>query len=290
MAQVIQLSDPHLSHARGFFVENFRSAAAEVAGTDADLVIVSGDLSIDGADSDDDLAFARHMFARLGERLAVIPGNHDIGEEPGAIHTGQPADATRLQRYLGVFGTDRFMRDVGAWRLIGINAHLFGTGLPREAEQWSWLLDWLGETGKRPVGLFLHKPLFIDAPDETPDGLVSVPREARDRLLALTNAHAIGFLASGHLHQGLVRRIGEVGHVWAPSTAFRAASARVEGADTRLGYTVFDLCDDGTWSARLVHPPGLTAADLSAYKQGGRYAFLKDVPEARSDEAWELNA
>ena len=43
--------------------------------------------------------------------------------------------------YLGVMGADRFVQDIGEWRLIGINSQLLGCGLPAEAEQHDWLAE-----------------------------------------------------------------------------------------------------------------------------------------------------
>ncbi|MEL6753429.1 MAG: metallophosphoesterase, partial [Pseudomonadota bacterium] len=164
MARVIQFSDTHLRkgqsrHQRGF------SRAVRKAGR-ADLTILTGDLSVDGADSEVDLKEARARFDRLPYSWVAIPGNHDIGEEPASPRKDQPVTEDRLRRYRALFGADHFVRDVPGWRLIGLNIHLFGTGLADEDQQWAMLEHALGTRGARRVGLFVHKPLFIESPEE----------------------------------------------------------------------------------------------------------------------------
>ena len=40
------------------------------------------------------------------------------------------------------------------------------TGLASEAEQFDWLASELARADGKPVALFLHKPLYLDAPDD----------------------------------------------------------------------------------------------------------------------------
>ncbi len=285
---LIQLSDTHLSHVRGFFVDNFQVVTAALAASPPDITAISGDLSLDGADSADDLAFTRHMFAALPGEVLTLPGNHDVGEEPGAGHTDQPATPDRLGRYLSVFGAARFCRDVPGWRLIGINAHLFGTGWAEERAQVEWLEDRLAGRDGRAIGLFLHKPLFIAAPDEPADQAVCIPAAQRGWLLDLAGVHAIGFIASGHLHQGLQRDLGGLRHIWCPSTAFSASEPRLPEADTALGAVRYSLYPDGTFDSEITPLTTLTAMDYVALKENGKYPFLKDVPPRPAKVDWPL--
>ena len=63
---------------------------AWIAKESPNLIIRSGDISLDGADMEDDFTFCREIMAELPASLLVIPGNHDVGE-PKNQH--QPADA-----------------------------------------------------------------------------------------------------------------------------------------------------------------------------------------------------
>ena len=124
----------------------------------------------------------RQALGLLKSPVHAIPGNHDVGDEPPGQEADQIIDAHRLQRWLSVFGADRFAFDAGGWRVLGINAQLLGSGLPQEGEQDAWLDAELG-AASRPVLLALHKPLFLQSADEAEVTATSVNPEPRARLL-----------------------------------------------------------------------------------------------------------
>jgi 3',5'-cyclic AMP phosphodiesterase CpdA len=166
-ATIIQISDPHLSRTHGFFNHNWRALMPRLASAAPALVVVSGDLTVDGADSVDDLAWAAAELERIRASPWVsLPGNHDIGEEQRDVAHGQTIDPKRCDRWIDRFGHDWWVREAGAWRLIGIDSQLLGSGLGTEAVQWAWLEATLAADPQRPTGIFLHKPLFLEAPDE----------------------------------------------------------------------------------------------------------------------------
>lgn len=250
MARIIQFSDTHLRegqwrHQRGF------SRAVRRAGP-ADLAIITGDLSVDGADHLADLQSARTRFQRLPYPWRAIPGNHDIGEEPASPRQAQPVNAVRLSRYAHVFGDGSFVEDLPGWRLIGLNIHLFGTGHSEEAAQWALLEEHVATRSQRRVGLFIHKPLFIKSPGEPENAYWAVDASARDRLLARAEGgKAIAFVSSGHLHQSLIREVGGVRHVWCPATANSASRMLAAGAMPGTGLAVWDLRADGSYRVRF---------------------------------------
>lgn len=250
MARIIQFSDTHLRdgqwrHQRGF------SRAVRRAGR-ADLAIITGDLSVDGADHMADLESARARFQRLPYAWRAIPGNHDIGEEPASPREVQPVNGERLARYWSVFGGDGFVEDLPGWRLVGLNIHLFGTGLPGEAAQWALLEEQLSTRGQRRVGLFIHKPLFVEVPDEEENAYWAVAATGRDRVLALAEGgEAIAFVSSGHLHQSLIREVGGVCHVWCPATANSASKMLTAGSMPGTGCAVWDFLPNGRYRVRF---------------------------------------
>jgi 3',5'-cyclic-AMP phosphodiesterase len=134
--RIAQISDTHLSAEKPFFVANFTRVAEALAGERPDLVVNSGDISLDGADRDNDLEAARRLHDELGHAVRFIPGNHDLGdnEECHNVHGGA-ISAERRARYLNHFGSDWWRMDVPGWRIIGVNAQLFGSYLPAAAEQ-----------------------------------------------------------------------------------------------------------------------------------------------------------
>lgn len=274
MARIVVLSDIHLSPTHGFFWENWCLAREFANAAKADAVIVNGDLAINGPDSDAEIAFAATALAGLRPPVAVLPGNHDVGDEPPGQDARQIIDADRLARWDRCFSGDRWVLDEGSWRLIGVNAQLFGSNLPREQAQDQWLDEQLDADG-RPVALFLHKPLFIESPTDdavTPSCMVP---SARARLLHRLDRSDVRLIVSGHLHQHRDRTIGDRRYLWVPAVAF--AGAQQHGGDIRCGLTVLDFSQHGV-EVSIERPHGLVSHDLDAIKGHGRYQFLRDMP------------
>jgi 3',5'-cyclic AMP phosphodiesterase CpdA len=276
MARIVVISDPHLSPTHGFFWDNWRRACATVNGLAPDAVIVSGDLCINGPDSDAEVAFARQALGRLNAPVHALPGNHDVGDEPPGQEADQIIDAVRLQRWVSVFSSDRFAFDAGGWRVLGINAQLLGSDLPQESDQDAWLDGELAAAAG-PVLLALHKPLFLQSSAETEETARTVNPTPRTRLLRRLQNAAVQVVLSGHLHchRDVVREGRR--HVWAPSTAFLVPEPADGSADNVLGILSIELSADGVQVERI-DVPGLVAYDLTELKGHGRYAYLRDMP------------
>src|SRR5260370_15962567 len=163
MARIVVLSDIHLSPTHGFFWENWCVAREFADAAKADAVIVNGDLAINGPDSDAEIAFAATALGNLRTRVMALPGNHDVGDEPPGQDPDQSIDPDRLARWDSSFATDRWVLDAGDWRLVGVNAQLFGSGLAREQSQDQWL-DPPVRTAGRPPHPFPPQPVFPARP------------------------------------------------------------------------------------------------------------------------------
>ena len=274
MARIVVLSDLHLSPTHGFFWENWcvARAFADVAGADA--VIVNGDLAIDGPDSDAEIAFAARALSGLRPPVVAVPGNHDVGDEPPGQDPRQIVDDARLARWDRAFGADRFVLDAGGWRLVGVNAQLFGSGLEREGLQDRWLDEQLGAAG-RPVALFLHKPLFVENPATDPATPRCIVPPARGRLIDRLDRGDVRLVVSGHMHEHRDLTIGGRRHLWVPAVAF--ASSHPLGSDARCGVTVLAFSESGV-AVAIERPPGLVSHDLEAVKGHGRWRFLREMP------------
>jgi len=274
LARIVVLSDIHLSPTHGFFWENWCVARAFADAAKADAVIINGDLAINGPDSDAEIAFAATALSELRTRAIALPGNHDVGDEPPGQDPDQIIDADRLARWDRSFATDRLILDAGGWRLVGVNAQLFGSGLAREQAQDRWLDEQL-RTAERPTALFLHKPLFLEGPaDDVMSPSCMVP-SARARLLDRLNRSDARLIVSGHLHQHRDRSFGGQRHLWVPAVAF--AGAQAHGGDGRCGVTVLDFSQSSV-EVTIERPHGLVSHDLAAIKGHGRYQFLRDMP------------
>jgi alkaline phosphatase D len=255
--RILQISDTHLSATHGHFAENARATGAWLAAQPADLIVHTGDLSMNGAIQADELAHAAAWNATLLVEMRSVPGNHDVGDHR-TINPNQAVDDTRLALWRAYIGPDRWAEDRGGWRLIGLNAMLLGTGHVEEEAQFDWLAEALRTDA--PIALFLHKPLFIDNPEEGPRGYWTVAPAPRARLMALINAAPVRLVASGHLH--IHRQIIHDGidHVWGPAASFVCGDSQEDlGGARRLGVIEHIFGADRVVS-RFIRPEGL--ADL----------------------------
>jgi 3',5'-cyclic AMP phosphodiesterase CpdA len=276
MARIIVISDPHLSPTHGFFWDNWCRTCETVNRLAPDAVIVSGDLCINGPDSDQEVAFARQALGRLEAPVYAIPGNHDVGDEPPGQEADQIIDARRLSRWTTIFGADRFAFELGGWRVLGLNAQLLGSGLPQEGEQEAWLDGELNGPS-RPTMLVLHKPLFLHSADEADMTATSVNPVPRARLLGRLHHAPVELVVSGHLHcHRDVMRDGRR-HVWAPSTAFIVPTPADFSAASIVGIVSVEL-DAKDPRVEAIEIPGLVAYDLAELKGHGRYKYLRDMP------------
>jgi 3',5'-cyclic AMP phosphodiesterase CpdA len=217
MIRIVQISDTHLSPRKSHFADNWAPLAAWIAAERPDLVIHTGDLTIDGADDENDLRYCAGLMRDLGVRFCALPGNHDVGD---AGHRYQPVNAARLARWQKHFGPDRWFEDIEGWRLIGLDALLFGSGDPEERRQLAWLAEVMAEAKGRKLAWFLHRPLFLETPEESDSGYWAVTPEPRRELISLLGRYRVALVASGHLHKARDFTHDGTRYIWAPSSAF----------------------------------------------------------------------
>jgi 3',5'-cyclic AMP phosphodiesterase CpdA len=258
--RIVQISDTHLSRDRPQFLDNWPPLAAWIADQHPDLVIHTGDVTVDGAGGDADLSFCAGLLGKLGIRTLAVPGNHDVGD---ARDANQPVNAARLAAWRRHFGPDRWVEDVtqGAqrWRLVGFDAMLVDSGEPQEHEQAAWLEQVMADAAERRIAWFLHRPLFLDSPDERDTGYWSIKPEPRRALLALLRRHRVALVASGHLHKARDFSLEGTRYVWSPPSSFLVGT-RVQPempGEKRLGAVVYEFSDPAL-TARIAEVPGLT--------------------------------
>ena len=100
--RLTQISDTHLARRLQKLTDNFHRVGEHIDATRPDLVINSGDISFDGPNSRSDLEFAKELHDALPVPCRLLPGNHDIGDNPTAIGPApkQPATEKERQNYL----------------------------------------------------------------------------------------------------------------------------------------------------------------------------------------------
>src|SRR5882757_10398303 len=200
--RLTQISDSHLSRRLPQFTENFHRVSEHIDVTLPDLVVNSGDLGFDGFAHPSDLEFAKAQHDALSVNCRYLPGNHDIGDNPTLVGAPPPERASEEMRqgFRSMFGEDWWRFDAAGWCFIGLNSLVMNTGLACEEEQFDWLATELSSLKGKPLALFLHKPLFLNAPDD-PELLASairyVPQPARRRLIDMLAAVDWRLVGSG---------------------------------------------------------------------------------------------
>jgi 3',5'-cyclic AMP phosphodiesterase CpdA len=265
--RLTQISDTHLTRRLQKLTENFLRVSEYIDATRPDLIVNTGDLSFDAPTSPDDLKFAKELHDTLPAPCRLLPGNHDIGDNPTAVGTApkRPATEQERQKYLAVIGEDRWRFDAAGWCFIGLNSLIMNTGIESEAEQFDWLAAELARVNGRPVALFLHKPLFLDAPDdaETAETAIRyVPQPRRRELIALLSSVDLRLVASGHIHQRRDFTCRHTRHVWAPSAGLILPERIQPVIGTKeVGLVEYRFQPDG-FEVRHVSAPGQIDVDL----------------------------
>jgi 3',5'-cyclic AMP phosphodiesterase CpdA len=267
--RLIQISDTHLARRLPTLTQNFHRVSEYIDARRPDLVINSGDLAFDGPTSRDDLEFARELHAALPVACRYLPGNHDIGDNPTELGPAPPQPATEQERqnFLSIFGEDRWRFDAAGWRFIGLNSLVMNTGLASEAEQYDWLASQLSSADGKPVALFLHKPLYLNSPEDpelAASAIRYIPVPPRRRLLEILRAADLRLVASGHVHQRRDFTYCHIRHVWAPSAGFIIPDAKQEVIGTKeVGLVEYRFRPD-RFEVRHVRAPGQIDVDLDS--------------------------
>ncbi len=248
MTRIVQLTDTHIyadAAARFDGIDTRASLRAVLehlhAGPPYDLLVLSGDLSMDGSRA----SYAWLAAALAGEAAPVValPGNHDdparwVGSAGGGF-TPTPALVSR-----------------GNWRLLMLDTHIDGVA---HGSLGRGQLAWLERTlAARPDGCFdlvflHHPPLAVDSPWIDAMGL----RDAEAFWQVLTAAPRPVACVAGHVHQTFDRLHAGVRVLTTPSTCvqFRPRSVHYAVDARAPGYRVIELRDDGGFATEIVRVP-----------------------------------
>ena len=273
--RLTQISDTHLARRLPDLTANFQRLSEHIDIRRPDLVINSGDLAFDAPTSPDDLEFARSLHAALPVPCRYLPGNHDIGDNPTALGPvpSKPASEHHRQAFLAAFGEDRWRFEAAGWCFVGLNSLVMNTGLPSEAEQFDWLAAQLATTNGRSVALFLHKPLFLNAPDDpelAASAIRYVPMPARSRLSQMLGSVDLRLVASGHVHQRRDFTWSRVRQIWAPSAGFVISDKRQEVIGIKeVGLVEYRFQPD-SFEVLHVRAPGQVDVDLDSLLAASR--------------------
>jgi 3',5'-cyclic AMP phosphodiesterase CpdA len=261
--KVALLSDTHISAEGLAFNENVQVILRWIDRVAPDFVVHLGDVTAEGSQHPPQFELAAHMLSASKAPLRLVPGNHDIGDNPvarGAV-SEHPFNAIRLEEYRRALGSDYWCFASEGWRIIGLNAQIFCTGTQEEARQFDWLESRLASCAG-PVGLMLHKPLFFAAADDFPEHDRYVPLEARRRLLQILQGRDLRFVLSGHVHQARRMEHRGVSHIWMPSTSFCIPDAIQKPVGQKRVAAGLLTLTPNHFDFDFVTPPGLIRHNL----------------------------
>lgn len=271
--RIAQVSDAHLSAARPFFEANFDILAETLRDARPDLVLATGDLSLDGADSAADLEHAAARHGAICRDWLAVPGNHDVGDEP-VLGGRQPWNAERAARWTRIVGPRAWAHDIPGWRLVGFDTQ----SLAADEVQWEVIGRAVRDAGSRSVALVQHKPLAEGALDDSAVNYWPVLPAPRARLLALFAGRPPALVLSGHLHMWLDRVQDGIRQVWAPSVGFFLGDAWQEPVGAKaLGWVEHRFHADGTHDCALKVVAALQSNDLGLMPEV--YGRLTPLPQ-----------
>lgn len=192
--KLIHISDFHLVPAGGTLLgldpaARMDACLADVEAhhADADLVVVSGDLSETGGEDTYRILEERVSRSKLPIRLML--GNHDIRENFATVFPGQMAENGFAQAAI----------DLPEGRVITLDTLDDGKVTGRLCDsRLAWLKEKLEEAKGRPVYLFMHHPADkVHLPALDVFGLLDP-----GSLFALLKAHGdVRHIFAGHLHR-----------------------------------------------------------------------------------------
>ena len=265
--RLTQISDTHLARRQPKLTENFDRVSEHIDATRPDLVVNSGDIAFDGPTGPNDLEFARALHDALPVPCRYLPGNHDIGDNPTQVGPvpAHPVTEKDRQAFITLFGDDRWRFEAAGWCFIGVNSLVMNSGLISEVEQFDWLARELASCNGKPVALFLHKPIYLHAPEDREleaSAIRYVPMPARRRLVDMFRAVDLRLVASGHVHQRRDFTFARVRNIWAPSTGFVISDTRQERIGIKeVGLVEYRFRSD-SFEVRYVRASGQTDVDL----------------------------
>ncbi len=262
--RIVQISDTHISASDDVFAHNRAAITAWLHASPPDLIINTGDISMNGVIAPADLWASSRWHDSLPAPVLAVPGNHDIGDLT-SIRADQAISDNTIELFESVIGPQCWYHDIPGWRLIGLNGLLFGSGHAAEEAQFQWLEASLDVTKK--IALFLHKPLFIDQRDEPDRGYWTVQQAPRQRLLGLLAGHEVGLVASGHLHQSRHVQVDNTQHVWGPSAAFVVGDRQEPLGGERVIGVVVHTFTDAVVTSELIQPAGVENTPIEPFHE-----------------------
>lgn len=281
--------------------DNWETAQKQLkAMPEADLLLVGGDLTRDGAIHDFEFEIAKQELDALPYPYYAIPGNMDTcnkhAHTPGGTGRNDPefnvtADQlNRFAKYFGEFPWSFVHKNV---RFSGFYAAVAGSGLPHEDRMWDWLER---ELPTLPTAQYhvmtMHYTLFVDQLDEQQWDITKreeyynwyfgIDQPHRQRIFDAFKNTGVNIVLSGHIHcRRPPQTVQGIRFYRCAGIAFPQWADRWPDGDPRLGFYRFDVTDTGIHDTFV--PLTQESTSTKGYGPGGH-----PKPEERDYSlAWE---
>jgi len=258
----VHINDHHLGTSRSYRFRpaiNRRWAAIkrQISQTDADLMLVGGDLTRDGDTHEFEYLLAREDLEEMPMPFLVIPGNMDVGNKHADRQgpnnkrddVALNVRSDRLQLFASYFGPINWTCMHKEVRFTGFYAAVAGSGLPEEERFWRFMHRLQKLPPARHHVAMMHYWLYIDSLDEPNWDIeqeyrrwyFSIDQPHRNRIFELLKAAGVDTLFCGHVHTGRpVEMIDGMRIYKSPSTGnFAQLTELWDDVETRYG---FSLC------------------------------------------------
>src|SRR5262249_22728585 len=123
------VADSHLAPHADACNRNWGAVDAFVRESNPDLTIHLVDITIAGLGNPAQFGHALTVSSSGATPIRYLPGNHDIGDNPPGpgVVAKHPLEPARIGEFRAHFGHDYWSFDAEGWRVVGLNAQLFGT-------------------------------------------------------------------------------------------------------------------------------------------------------------------
>ena len=186
---------------------NFEFAVATVNRLKPAFVVITGDL-VNKPGDDAQIAEYRRIVAKVDRTIPVydVAGNHDVENVP---------TLATIAAYTNHFGADHYSFRRGDFAGVVLNSSVIHSpqkSAGQLAAQEQWLkeeLERIRAEKSRHIVVFQHHPWCLASENEA-DQYFNIPRERRDRYLALFREYGVRYLFCGHYHRNAIAKLKDM--------------------------------------------------------------------------------
>ena len=246
--RIVQISDSHIYAEPGKRLGGIDTRAsftavleAAVAGGAADLLMLTGDNSMDGS-----AASYKWLARKLHEvdlPMAVLAGNHDEPDEWGALSDS-------------VCQTPQVLRSADGWCVIGLTTRVtdqaYGQLSLRELQAFDSLLA--TQTADHVLVAMHHPPVAVGS-----EWIDRIGLRTQEKFWSVIERYPnVRAVMCGHVHQNVDRYVGSVRVLATPSSCaqFEPRAKQFSFDRRRPGFRVFELSADGRIETAVIRVAG----------------------------------